>query len=244
MSVIIVPLAGPDFFTEKFGIRPLYSVGDSTILEYVLGQRPWIKQASEGNGQLVFVLRKEGLHTDKMQSYLSEKYPFANTVTLDSFSCGAPFSALAGISLAKQHDVPVVVDLADIAFETTLDPVQYFRQHEKTDAIVPYFQSRDPKFSYLRLDGSAVLEAREKSVISSNASAGVYVFRNIASYLQAIQYGITHESISKVNGVFFVCPTVNGLITEDRNVHAIEVSNANPVSTVFHETLAEEKNEL
>lgn len=236
MCLTIVPLAGPDFYTKQFGIRPLYPVGDSTLIEHVLARRPWISGISRGDSQLIFVLREEGSYTGEMLSFIAERFPLANTVVLGSLSAGAPLSALAGIALSRRHDVPVIVDLADIAFDMSWDPTEFFCVNENVDAVVPYFISRDPKFSYLRLDGSRVIEAREKQVISSNASAGVYFFRDISTYLRATIYCIQHQDICKVGAALFVCPSVNGLITGERQVHAIEVRNAEPISTIFHES--------
>lgn len=236
MCLIIVPLAGPDFYTERFGIRPLYKVGNSTLIEYVLARRPWMFGTSGTDNQLVFVLRDEGSHTDEMRSFIAERFPSADTVVIGTMSGGAPLSALAGIALSRQHDVPVIVDLADIAFDMPWDPTEYFRVNQNVDAVVPYFSSRDPKFSYLKLDGACVIEAREKQVISSNASAGVYFFRDATAYLRAVIYCLQHPGICKFGTALFVCPSVNGLITKERQVHAIEVRNVEPISTFFHES--------
>lgn len=236
MSLILIPLAGPDFYTEKFGIRPLYPVGKSTLIEHVLASRPWMSSASRTEEQIVFILREEGLHTDEMSSFIKKRFPSADTVILSSLSAGAPLSVLAGISLARNHDEPIIVDLADIAFDMQWDPTAYFRVNQNVDAVVPYFSSRDPKFSYLKLDGARVIEAREKQVISSNASAGVYFFRDATAYLRAVIYCLQHPGICKVGTALFVCPSVNGLITKERQVHAIEVRNVEPISTLFHES--------
>jgi hypothetical protein len=236
MSVIIVPIAGPDFYSKEFGVRPLYPMGQSTLIEYVLKQRFWFKSVARGNSQLIFVLRKEGLHTEEMRLFIDSKFPSADTIILSRLSAGAPLSALAGISLSEHHDVPVIVDLADIAFSMSWDSTSYFRENQDVDAVVPYFRSDDPKFSYLKLNGVRVIEAREKQVISSNASAGVYFFRDVSTYLRAVIYCLQHPDMCKVGSAFFVCPSINGLIENGRQVHAIEVENVEPISALFHES--------
>lgn len=235
MALIIIPLAGPDFVTKQFGIRPLYPVGDTTLLEYVLLKRPWIKNLSNED-RLVFILREEGGHTKKMCSFIKKRFPTANTVVLGALSLGAPLSALAGIALSKNQNQPVIIDLADIAFDLSWNPIEYFEKNLQVDAVVPYFISQDPKFSYLRLNGPTVLEAREKQVISSCASAGVYCFRGVSIYLQAVAYCLQHPDICKVGASFFVCPSINGLISTSRQVHALRVDCADPISALFHES--------
>jgi hypothetical protein len=234
MSLIIVPLAGPDFYTEKFGIRPLHPVGESTLIQYVLSKRSWMREAKQDD-QLVFVLREIGKHTDIMKEFIHLNYPHAQTVTISTLSSGATFSALAGLSLAKKHDQPVIIDLADIAFDLDFDPELYFKENPSALAVVPYFPSNDSKFSYLRLDGKRVLEAREKIVISSNASAGVYCFKNVSAYLKAVDYSVQNPSVCTFGPAYFVCPSVNGLISETTDVHALEVHRVQPISTLFHE---------
>lgn len=236
MCVVIVPLAGPDFYTEEFGIRPLYPVGNSTLIEHVFASRPWMSGVLAGDNQLIFVLRDQGLHTDEMKSYLAAHFPSAETVVIGAMSDGAPLSALAGISLLRRHDVPVIIDLADIAFDMSWDPAAYFRVNQNVDAVLPYFTSTNPKFSYLRMNGPHVIETREKEVISSNASAGVYFFRDATTYLRALIYCLQHPDICKVGAAFFVCPSVNGLITTERQVHALEVCNVEPIGAFFHKS--------
>ena len=54
--------------------------------------------------------------------------------------------------------------------------------------------------------------------------------------MRAAIYCMQHSDICKIGRNFFVCPSVNGLITAERDVHAIEVSNVRPIGTIFHET--------
>ena len=235
MSLVIVPLAGPDFYTDRFGVRPLYPVGNVTLIEHVLGGRPWMPRILSDDGQLVFVLRETGRPTEEMLAFLAKKYPSAGTVVLGSLSAGAPLSALAGIALARHHAAPVIIDLADIAFDLAWDPTDYFRHHESVDAVVPTFTSDDPKFSYLATEGKRVVAAREKQVISNQASAGVYCFRDVPTYLRATSYCLRHPNVCKVGAALFLCPSVNGLITTERDVHVIDVQNAEPIGRIFHQ---------
>lgn len=233
MSTTIVPLAGPDFYSTQFGIRPLFPIAGVPLIEHVLLKRPWISQACKDD-RLIFVLRDEQPHTDIMRAFIKKKFPLAKVIILDHLTAGAPFSSLAGIALSNNHQEPVIVDLADIAFETSLNPEKYFAEHLVVDAIVPYFLSQDPKFSYLELDGKRIIRAREKKIISSYASAGVYCFRNTSTYMRAIKHILDHPEDCTINDVYFVCPSINGLIGCERETHAIEVQRAEPLSTLFH----------
>jgi hypothetical protein len=237
MSLIVIPLAGPDFYTAKFGIRPLYPIGDKSLIEYVLSSRPWYLEVLEGGSQIIFVLREEEPHTKKMLTFIKDKFPYANTIVLGNLSAGSLMSALAGVALSRQQNMPVIIDLADIVFDMKWHPELYFDTNLDVDAVAPYFSSNDPKFSYFKLDGIRVIMAREKQVISRNASAGVYVFRDVASYLKATIYCLNNPEICKVGSDFFVCPSLNGLIMDKRQVHGVKVHNVKPISTIFHQSL-------
>ncbi len=237
MSTTIVPLAGPDFYSEEFGIRPLYPIKCMELLDYILSKRSWIKAPSQKRNQLIFVLREQDPYTQIMRTFISKKYPSADVVTISCLSLGAPLSVLSGLGVLQYHDVPVIIDLADILFDTVEEDLEnYFEKDETVDGIIPYFQSSDPKYSYVQLDGVCVTEAREKKVISSHASTGVYFFRNTAAYLQSVLYCLQHPDICRVGNSFFVCPSMNGLIKAGRKVQGVPVHNVEPISRLFHET--------
>jgi len=235
MPLVIIPLAGPDFFTEKYGIRPLYRLPNGQhLIDVVLFSRPWVQSALEGNGPLVFVLKNFAKHTDFMIKYLSKSYPGSQTIVMSEFSMGSLFSAISALSQIKDVFSSVVVDLADILFTTNMDVDEYFKSNENVAALVPYFESRSNKFSYFRLQGDSVLETREKFVLSSHASAGVYCFRSAIQFVRAFTYCLSEPDVCKVNGNFFVCPTLNGLIKNGEVVKAFEIESPNPLGALFH----------
>ncbi|MDC0985830.1 hypothetical protein OAS67_00815 [Alphaproteobacteria bacterium] len=234
MSLIIIPLAGPDFYTDEFGIRPLYRYADSTVLQYVLEKRAWYNASLAGNNRFVFVLRNEPPHTEIMLDFIKNNYPKAMTVMLSELTSGALLSAIAGIALVDKLDEPVVIDLADISFDWNFDIEKWFANNQCVDAVIPYFRSTDSKFSYLMLDGEFVTRAREKQQISENASAGVYLFRNAAAYLRSVIFCLENPEICKFGSSLFVCPAINGIIKSGRKVSAFPVNNAVPLSGIFH----------
>ena len=234
MALVIIPLAGPELYTEKFGIRPLFSVGSITLIEYVLATRPWMVRSDQSN-QVVFVLRDDNSHLQILQSFIHKKFPFAKTVVLEGLTLGSSMSVLAGISMMQDFRGPIIVDLADIVFDMAIDPIEYFRFNDDVDGLIPFFYSTENKFSYIKLDGKCVTKALEKQVISTNASVGVYFFRDACSYLRSMVFSLEHPDVCRVGSSFFVCPAMNGLIMDGRKVHAIEVQNVDPLSTYFHE---------
>ena len=132
---------------------------------------------------------------------------------------GAAFSALAGMTTSQYVDDPVIVDLADILYASTFDPTSVFEINTNCGAIALTFESESPAYSYLRLDNSGSFEeAAEKQVISDHASAGTYIFRDIATYLRALAHNLeNHEQLTFRNH-FFVCPLFNGVKDQGKDV--------------------------
>lgn len=50
------------------------------------------------------------------------------------------------------------------------------------DGLIDTFESNDPAFSFVKLNGNKVIAIKEKKVISSNATSGLYIFKNLSIY--------------------------------------------------------------
>lgn len=233
MTQIIVPLAGPDAYDPD--IKALREIDGQPMISRVLGQRSWIEHFDEAEDQLTFVMRSNDGPAHELEQALRTLFPISSIVHLPELTAGASFSALAGLSQNRQPDAPVIIDLVDIEFSWQENHTQYFAQHPRVMALVPYFLVNNDtpsqeKYSYLELDGVNVIRTREKEIISTTASAGVYLFRNVATYLEAMRYALANRGISTVGGVYFVCPMVNGLTGAGNEVHGLPVEEARSYS--------------
>lgn len=235
MISVVIPLAGPDFYSATNGIRPFSVLRESTLIESVLEMRPWMRNFDASTGsELVFVLREEGAHTAECRGRLFAIWPDAKFATVSVLTRGALFSAIVGASICKRPENHLVVDLADILFESDINVSRLFADEPELQAVVPVFTADSDKFSYLEIDGDRVLRAREKEVISTHASAGVYIFRNSGALLRSAAWSLKYPEIGAVRGSYFVCPAVNGLIGEGARVKAVQVGAAEPISLKFH----------
>jgi hypothetical protein len=168
----IIPLAGPEIRAGGNPVKPLREIGGGPMLQRVLCDRPWMCSGALRPEQMVFVIAAgpaTGLICDSVDAWFED----AKSVILSDLTRGAAMSALAGVSLIEDWDDWLCIDLADITFQSAACAT-FANIPDDVAAVVPYFESQDPKFSYLRLDGhNRVLEAREKVIISSHATAGV-----------------------------------------------------------------------
>ena len=228
----IIPLAGPDIYTEKYGLKPAYEIDGEPLLVKAIHSRSWYgKTLFEED--LIFVIR-DFEQLDELQYYLQYNFPEGKHVIMPELTKGALMSALSGVALIKDFSEPIVIDLVDILFVGDFNPVKIFKEDESTAGIIPYFISENPKYSYLELSGNSnVIRTREKKVISKFASAGVYFFNNLQTFLNAATFSINHFTKVAHNDLLFLCPSYNGIITKTNKVKAVKVDVQNEISLLF-----------
>jgi hypothetical protein len=229
----IVPLAGPDFFRPEYGIKPLVPMDGVPLIERVLSSRPWRRTGELTGADCVFVLR-DGEGLAEFTRFLDGAYPEAKRVVLSHLTGGALLSALAGASELPATDEPLIVDLVDIVFASDLSPRAAFAAEPALAGLIPYFEASDDCYSYLELDGTRVVRTAEKVVISTHASAGVYLYRTAADFLVAASGSLAAGSQWTHRGLHFMCPSYNALIATGRLVRGVPVTDVIPVSAKFH----------
>ena len=208
---IIVPLAGPDYFKDGFA-KGLCETEDGPLLLATLRSRPWFDLIPPGNYS--FVLLDSESSRAFATSHLSLWFPGCCLTLLSQPSQGAALSTLAGMAAAMTDpQEAVVVDLADILFETAYLPFAPGTSLD-TCAIGYAFTSDLDCYSYYELaeNGKTIISAVEKKVISNYASSGVYAFRSSSLYLEALAYVLKNPDRYTHNGLHYVCPLFNGLV--------------------------------
>ena len=231
----IIPLAGPDFFKKEYGIKPLTKYNEDTLINFILNSRPWIYNKEILNEDLIFIL-KDTKESKKFENYVKKLYSGSKIVKIPETTQGALMTILSGLSIIKDFDEPIIIDLVDIIYEIkNYKSIKSMFLERNINAIIPYFKSNNNKFSYLLIDKSnKVIKAEEKNVISDNASAGTYIFKNLSILLSAINYSIKNREDVMYNNLLFVCPSVNGIIEQNSIVEPLKVKLIESLSTFFH----------
>lgn len=230
MMQVIVPLAGPDFVRPDGSVKALQRVEGAPLLRHALSGRNWA--ASVPPEAYSFVMIDDPATRRFAGETLAAWYPGAHVVFLSRPSRGAALSAIAGVSAHAAAGTPVILDLADILYDCTLDPGRALAADPGAGGIALTFQSRNPVYSYLATDGEGTfVEAAEKRVISEQASAGTYVFASAATLLRALAHALENESSQTHNGLFYACPLFNGVRAQGRRVLLYPVSNVRDIKT-------------
>lgn len=230
----IVPLAGPDFVTDTYGVKPLIDIEGEPLVKHAITTRAWWRSGRLKPTDIVFVLR-DVPEAALVRQRLADWFPGSQTVLLSRVTAGALLSALAGAALLPADDAPLVVDLVDILFDID-DAALDGLSRPGVGAAAPWFTDTCPAYSYFELDEQGeVLRAREKLVISSNASAGTYFFSNMQVFVAAAAFALQHAEQLTYKGAHFVCPALNGVVANGLRVLGVPATNIRPVSKLFHE---------
>lgn len=98
-----------------------------------------------------------------------------------------------------------------------LEHLNTFAEIHDADVVLGCFLSTSPKNSYVRVDDAGqITEVREKEVISNIATNGLHWFRRGTDFVRAAEKMI--EADDRVNGEFYIAPSVNYLIAEGMKV--------------------------
>jgi hypothetical protein len=212
---VIVPLAGPDFVRSDGSIKALSLCEGQPLLKYALDSRPWAPAVK----RYTFILHDCERSRQFVHDCLTVWYHGCAIVYLSSFSRGAAMSALAGVSLNDDFFMPLIVDLADILYKSTVDILEILSTRATVNGIALVFRSSNPQYSFLATDRHGkCIEAAEKKVISDRASAGTYIFRDCACFIKAIAHAVENESSQTHNNLFYVCPLFNGVLAQGSQV--------------------------
>ena len=223
---VIVPLAGPDFIRSDGSVKALIPYRGKPLLKYILDSRPWSSLVTNYS----FIMLDSFKTRNLVEQHLKDWYPNSSFTFLSSFTRGAALSALAGISTIQDFSKPVIIDLADIYYVCCDNVEELLNNLQKVGAIAFTFNSSNSAYSYLKCDSNgSFLEAAEKSVISNNASAGTYVFKNCSILLSAISHALQNEKTQTYNKLFYVCPLFNGVHAQNEKVILRQVTSVDDI---------------
>lgn len=226
---ILVPLAGPDFERPDGSTKAEITIDGMPLLVRALTSRSWWRRGEASATDLIFVLKDTECSRAFSIRSLLKWFPGARIVYLSHSTAGAAFSVLAGVAICDPSKL-LCVDLADILYDETYDPENIFASDPKLGGMIPVFGSNNPIYSYVELgnDGRAIRTA-EKIIISSNASAGTYFFRNASVYSMAVGHAILNRDQQTYHEIYFVCPLFNGVIFAGHDVRTFAVDNVTDI---------------
>lgn len=222
MNNIIIPLAGPDIIDSKNKIKIFNKFNDGYLLKEIIDSRKW---AQINDANLYFVFQDNSKLREAFFNEVQNWFGSTYAIFLTSLTDGAALSCAAAISLIKDHNLPLIIDLGDIYFESDVNPREIFDAQPSVDSIVLTHKSNNPSYSFVNFNQHGFIEAREKQVISDDATVGVYIFRNTSAFLTALNWFLSEGQTFKFNNLYYCAPLLNGVKFSKKRVVKHQVTN-------------------
>ena len=206
---IIIPMAGEGSRFRERGYsfpKPLIPVQNKTMIQVVV-------ESLGIEGRYIFLCRAEHLKAYAVEPMLKLFVKEFAIVEVPGLTQGAACTVLLAKELINTEDELVIANSDQWIRWDPSRFLTYLRQ-EKADGGIVTFHATHPKWSYAKLDpqGYAVTEVAEKVPISTNATVGIYYFRQGRMFVRGAEEMIRKNV--RTNNEFYVCPVYNELIAQ------------------------------
>ncbi len=214
MLTIVLPIAGRGSRFSAAGYtlpKPLIPVRGAPMIEAVVRNvRPRCPH------RFVFVALREHLALYPLEAVLRREAPGAAVIAVDGVTEGAACTVLAARHLIDS-DQPLMLANSDQWVDAGIDDYLAEMDRRHADGLIMTMKASDPKWSFVGLDESGlVTRVVEKSVISDEATVGIYNFRRGRDFVWAADRMIAKNL--RVNNEFYVAPVYNELIALGRRI--------------------------
>lgn len=224
---LVIPMAGLGTRFTEAGYdtpKPLLPIHGVPMFQVVLGNL-----LTEQVDRVLIVARAEfdiGLLVSEME--ISTGVPM-HLIEID-YTTGGPADSVELALPYMDVGLPVVTANSDQYVDVDIHRFYDELLFGEIGGNILTMQDDDPKWSYARLDENGdVIEVREKQVISTFATVGIYGFATAARLKQA--FDDMRKADARVNGEFYVAPAYNELTSRGVRITAHDLG---PVATVMY----------
>jgi NDP-sugar pyrophosphorylase family protein len=211
---IVVPIAGRGSRFSQAGYelpKPLIEVhGQPMIQTVVRNVRPHAPH------RFVFLALRAHLVQFPLQQTLQRVAPGCTIVPVDAVTEGAACTVLLARDLIDTPD-PLMLVNSDQWVDVAIDEFLGELPRTGADGVIMTMTADDPKWSFVGLDSRGhVTRVVEKTVISNEATVGIYTFRRGLDFVRAADRMVSKNL--RVNGEFYVAPVYNELIADGAQI--------------------------
>ena len=225
MLQIVIPMAGEGSRFSKAGYvtpKPFLPInGEPMIAQVIRNLTPAFSH------KFLLICKEEHETAFDLHSTVAALGSPIEIISTPTTTRGASETVL----LAEDYiarDQPRMIANSDQLVEFSID--DYLEASQDVDGLIMTLHSADPKWSYAKTDKNGlVLEVREKEVISTEATTGIYNFKVAKSFIDSAKRQISLDQ--KTMGEFYVAPIYNDLISKGK---VVKTYNVEQRGGVFH----------
>ena len=215
---VLIPMAGAGSRFANAGYtfpKPLIEVNGKPMIQVVV-------ENLNVEAHFIFLVQKEHYGKYNLKQLLNLIAPNCDIIQVDGLTEGAACTTLLAKSFID-NDEPLMIANSDQFVEWNSNECLYAFTADSVDGGIVTFKATHPKWSFAKLgtDGF-VSEVAEKNPISDNATVGIYYWKKGSDYVKYAEQMITKNI--RTNGEFYVAPTFNEAIGDDKKIRAKEIS--------------------
>ena len=212
MLNIVIPMAGRGSRFAEAGYKnpkPLIDIYGHPMIEYVTKN---ITPKCEH--RFIYICQEEHLVKFHLDDELKKMSPDCEIVTIDHITEGAACTVLLAEKYINNQDALMIAN-SDQYVDCNID--QYLEKLGNDDGLIMTMPADDPKWSFIKYDEDGYVQmVREKEVISSEATVGIYNYKYGSDFVK-----YAHQMIDKnirVNNEFYVAPVYNEMIADRKKI--------------------------
>lgn len=224
---IVIPMAGAGsrFAIAGYDIpKPFIEFGGKMMIEHVLSS------FKDVEANFILVLQEKFLYEQKNQlDILKNKYTL-DFVTVPKLTMGAAITALAAHKKINAKNDIIFADSDNIFNQNDIKNfILYAREKDLFGALLT-INSDKPCYSFASVDDNGYLiETKEKEVISNHAITGIYYFKKLEDFKNAVIDLIVESDLSK--GEFYISNVYNHLRKDTNKIGIYDIDHFDCVGT-------------
>ena len=224
---IVIPMAGAGSRFKVAGYdlpKPFIEFNGKMMIEHVLSSFRQVE------ANFILVLQEKFLTEQQIQlEKLQAKYP-VSFVTVPKLTMGAAITALAAHkAINPENDILFAASDNIFSSSAIVNFIEFARNNNFSGALLT-INSDKPCYSYAKVDSKGLLiETKEKEVISNHAITGVYYFKNLENFKDAVIDLVVESDLSK--GEFYMSNVYNHLKKITPQIGVFDIENFDCVGT-------------
>lgn len=226
--IIILSGHSQRFLNEGYTVKPLIKINGKSIIEYVLDTLNL-----QSYKDVSFIIKNEDVELYELDNFIQTSFKGSSIFKIDGHKLGPVFSVLQAQECIHDEE-ETLITYCDLHINWNINDLYKFINDTNSDGCIVSHTGWHPhriynkSFAYLRVDGSNVLEIKEKQHFTDNpedeyASGGIYYFKTG----KLLKYYFTKlvDSNIRVNNEFYVTLPYNLMIQDGLKITHFDSKN-------------------